>query len=178
MKISQREMVLGVATLAVLLIGGSWYAINGKLAAWKAMKPEMARLQNEIVRHEAAIKMQGSWEGDLEELQKDLLVYDTGQRSVSPELMKTINAISNKHELEITRTNPYAEKPTGNLFELGINCTWQGSLDALVGFLTELQQQGIRYDVRTLNIQPMGKNTGKLKGNMIIDCAYTRQANG
>ena len=89
--------------------------------------------------------------------------------------MKTIKAISSEHELEITRSQPYGEKPTGNLFELGINCTWQGTLEALVGFLTDLQQQGVRYDIRTLNIQPVGKNSGKLKGNIVINCAYTRQ---
>ena len=176
MKITQREMTLGVATLAVLLIGGSWYAATGKVAEWKAMKPEMARLRNEIVRHEAAIKMQDNWKEELDELQQKLEVYEAGSRSVSPELMKIINSISDKHELEITRTNPYAEKPTDDLFELGINCTWTGTIDALVGFLSDLQHQGIRYDIRTLNIQPKGKNTGELKGNMIIDCAYTRKA--
>ena len=98
------------------------------------------------------------------------------QRNASPELMKTIKAISANHDLDITRSQPHAEKPTGDLFELGINCTWQGTLDAMVGFLAELQQQGVNYDVRQLNVTPVGKNTGKLKGNMVIHCAYTRKA--
>ena len=45
----------------------------------------------------------------------------------------------------------------------------------MVGFLTDLQQQGVRYDVRQLNVTPVGKNTGNLKGNMVIHCAYTRK---
>ena len=88
--------------------------------------------------------------------------------------MKTIKTISDKYGLDITRNQPYAEKPTGDLFELGINCTWQGTLDAIVGFLAELQQQGVSYDVRQLNVTPLGRNTGRLKGNMVIHCAYTR----
>lgn len=175
MKISEREMWLGVATLGCVLLGSTWYVANGKMAAWKARKTEISRINTQIVRHQSAISMQDEWKGELAELEKDLRVFDTIQRSVSPDLMKTISAIADSHGLEITKTNPYNEAPTGNLFELGINCTWQGKLDALIGFLAELQQQGIRYNVRTLNIAPLGNNTGKLKGNMIIDCAYTRR---
>jgi hypothetical protein len=88
--------------------------------------------------------------------------------------MKIIKEISVRYGLDITRNQPYSEKPTGDLFELGINCTWQGSLDAIVGFLTDLQQQGVNYDVRQLNVSPAGRNSGNLKGNMVIHCAYTR----
>ena len=175
MKITQREMMLGAVTLACVLIGSTWYVVDKKAGAWKAKKTQIENLRQQISLHQNAIKMQDNWMGELEYLQQDLRVFDDDQRSVSPQLMKTLKEISSKHELEITRSQPYGEKPTGNLFELGINCTWQGTLEALVGFLADLQQQGVRYDVRTLNIQPAGKNSGKLKGNMVINCAYTRQ---
>lgn len=176
MKITQREMMLGVVTLACVLVGTTWYAVDRKTEKWKSKKTQIENLRQQISLHQNAIKMQDNWMGELEVLQQDLRVFDDDQRSVSPQLMKTIKEISSNHGLEITRSQPYGEKPTGNLLELGINCTWQASLDALVGFLTELQQQGVRYDVRTLNIQPVGKNSGKLKGNMVINCAYTRQS--
>ena len=119
--------------------------------------------------------MQANWKGDLDELQKDLRTFPAGKRSVSSELMKTIKEISSKHSLKIIRSQPYDEQEIGDLFEQGINCTWDGKPEALVGFLTELQQQGVRYDVRSLNVTPVGKNTGKLKGNMVIHCVYTRK---
>jgi hypothetical protein len=159
-----------------VLAGTTWYAVDKKTEVWKSRKTQIERLRQQISLHQNAIKMQENWMGELEGLQKGLRVFADDQRSVSPQLMKTIKEISDAHDLEITRSQPYGEKPTGNLFELGINCTWQGSLDALVGFLTDLQQQGVRYDVRTLNIQPVGKNSGNLKGNIVIHCAYTRQA--
>ncbi len=177
MKITERELTLGIATLACVLFGGTWFAANDKVAEWKAKKTEISRQREQVSRHQAAIRMQDSWADELQDLEKDLRVFDIKDRSVSSELIKTVNNISNKYELDLIKKNPYKEVPTGDLFELGINCTWQGSLDALVGFLTEIQQQGVRYNVRTLNIAPMGKNSGKLKGNMIIDCAYTRRAN-
>lgn len=175
MKISQREMYLGVAALACVLIGSTWYGASGKVEAWKAKKTDIANLRLQISRNQAAIKQQDAWLGQLKELEKDLRIFETDQRSVSPELMKTIKSISDKYALNITRNQPHEEKPTGNLFELAINCTWEGSVEAVVGFLTELQQQGIRYDIRTLNITPAGKTSGDLKGNMVINCAFTRQ---
>jgi hypothetical protein len=175
MKISQREMILGVATLAALLAGITWYAVDSKTDEWKGKKTEITNLKQQIRLHEQAIEKQNDWIEDLKTLQKDLRIFKTGQKNVSPELMKTIKAISRKHDLDITKSQPYGEQKIGDLFELGINCTWQGTLESMVGFLTELQQQGVRYDVRTLNVTPVGKNTGKLKGNMVIHCAYTRK---
>lgn len=177
MKISQREMFLGILTLTAALGGITWFAINSKIATHKANKVEITQLQQQIRIDKQRIQLQDEWMADLNALQKNLRVFDTKQRSVSPELMKTIKNISKKHGLEITRNQPYGEKPTDDLFELGINCTWEGKLDALVGFLTELQQQGVRYDVRTLNITPGGRRTNRLKGNFVVNCAFTRKPN-
>lgn len=176
MKISEREMTLGVVTLAALLLGGTWYVIGNRMDVWKARKSEIETLRKRMSLHSNAIKMQGQWLGDLNELQKELRFFEADQKSVSPELMKTIKDLSDKHRLDITRSRPESnEKQIGDLFELGINCTWEGSLKALIDFLGDLQQQSVRYDVRTLNITPVGNKTGLLKGNMVINCAYTRQ---
>jgi Tfp pilus assembly protein PilO len=175
MKISQREMMLGAATLAAVLCGTTWYMVDSKLGTWKNKKIEIANTRQQISQHNTAIKMQEDWLDDLKELQKDLRVFNDNKRSVSPELMKTIKQISSKYGLNITRSQPHSERKTDDLFELGINCTWEGSLEAMVGFLADLQQQGVRYDVRTLNVTPAGKNTGQLKGNMVIHCVYTRK---
>lgn len=176
MKISQREMTLGVATLASLLIGVTWYVIDGEMAEHKAKKVEIERLENQMRLDNRRIKMQDDWISELNSLQKDLRVFDVKQKNVSPDLMKTVNAIATKHGLNITRNQPRPEKPTDDLFEMAINCPWEGELGALVGFLAELQQQGVRYDIRSLNIVPVGKNSGRLKGSMLIHCAYTKKA--
>ncbi|MDF7825562.1 type 4a pilus biogenesis protein PilO [Pontiellaceae bacterium B12227] len=178
MKISQREMILGVITLATVLGLVTYAIVNGKLDEHKAKKTEIESLRQQIRLDERRIKMQDEWIAELNELQKDLRVFDTKLKNPSPELMKTVNMIANKHQLDIKRNQPRGEKPTDDLYELGINCTWEGKLEALVGFLAEIQQQGVRYDVRSLNVAPVGKNTNRLKGNMVINCAYTRKPGG
>jgi Tfp pilus assembly protein PilO len=175
MKISQREMILGVVTMTTILGGLTWNIISKKMVIHKAKKTEIATLRQEIRVNENRIKMQDDWIADLNELQKDLRVFDAKQKSVSPELMKTVNTIAGKHQLNITQSRPRGEKTTDDLHEMDINCTWQGELEAIVGFLAELQQQGVRYDVRSLNVQPIPKGNGKLKGNMMISCAFIRK---
>ncbi len=178
MKISQREIFLGVATLACVVIGGTWYGASGKVAEYKAMKGRIEQAKNEIQRQKSAIQMEAAWSTELAELEKGLRVFPMEQRSVSPDLMKTISDISSKHSLILQRNNPGNEQLTGNLYELGITITWQGSLEALVNVLADLQQQGIRYDVRSLNVQPMTgrNNAGLLSGNLMVNCAFTRKA--
>lgn len=170
-------MVLGVVTLTFILGGLTWYVINGKIDAHKSKEAQIESLRQQIRLDERRIKMQDEWITELNELQKDLRVFDIKQKSVSPELMKTIDTIAKKHNLNISRNTPQGEKPTDDLYELNISCSWDGELEAVVGFLSELQQQGVRYDVRMLNITPAGKNSGRLKGGMLISCAFMRKAN-
>ncbi|HEY5621611.1 MAG TPA: hypothetical protein VIR77_03330 [Pontiella sp.] len=168
-------MNLGIITLAAVLIGFTWYVVDGKADSWKSKAVEIQKTRQQIRYFESAIRNQQNWMDELNALQQDLRIFDTELRSVAPELMKTIKSISSTHNLEITRNSPRNETPTGDLFELGINCTWEGELKSLVGFLADLQQQKVRYDVRSLNVKPSGNNTGKLTGNMLILCAYTKQ---
>lgn len=175
MNISQREISLSIITLAIILIGSGWYIVDSRKDHWEEMAQEKSALEQQINVHQNAIQLQINWMDQLEDLQEQLPVFSTDQASVAPELVKTIKQIAVRHGVEILRTTPYKETPTGDLFEVGINCTWEGPLKALIEFLTDLQQQGVRYDARSLNISPAGNNTTNLRGNMIIHCAFIRQ---
>lgn len=175
MKVSQRELTLGVITLVSLMVGVTWYVMDDKLAEHKAKGAEITRLEGQIRIDERRVKMQDEWMAELEELQRGLRLFDIKKKIVSPDLMDTINNIADKHGLNIIRNHPRPEVPTDDLFEMAITCPWEGELEALVGFLAELQQQGARYDIRMLDISPVGKNTGRLKGSMVLHCAYIKK---
>ena len=174
MTVSKREMTLGVIALAALLGGATWYLIDGKHDQWKGMAGEIERTQRQIHLYRRAIERQEDWTQELDRLQSQLPKYKNDRRSVGPDLMKTIKACARRHGLSVLKNTPYPEKKIGNLYETGINLSWEASLEGIVAFLADLQNQGVRYDVRQLNVQPVGKNSGKLKGNMVIYCAYVR----
>ncbi len=56
MKISQREMILGVATLATLLTGLTWYIVDNKMDEYHAKAAEIEKLKQQIGFHKNAIK--------------------------------------------------------------------------------------------------------------------------
>lgn len=174
MKISKREMILAVVSISAILFGGTWYAVDQRVEEWKTMQDRITELKSEIRLAQRNIQMEPVWQKELNELQKELKNYP-GEHAVDSELANDIRAISKKYEFEILRISFLKEKKIGDLYQMGINCNWEGSLDAVVRFFAELQEQGGRYDVRTLSITPSrGQEGEKLKGSMLVQCAYTR----
>ena len=69
-----------------------------------------------------------------------------------------------------------AEKPVGDVFEIAIECKeWEGSLDALVHFLYDLESAGVMLDMRQMFMRPHPTNRGLLRGTFTLHCAYMRE---
>jgi Tfp pilus assembly protein PilO len=173
MKISKRETVLGLMTLTAVLFGLTYWLAGSRIEAQRTMKADKARLLHQIELHKRILAEKDAWTGRLEELQAQLPTYD-GKVSITAELLKLIKRTADDQSLDLVRTQPTNEKLTGTLYELGVSCNWEGSLDALVHFLYELQKQGVRFDVLQLNAQPDARRDQILKGSMLINCAYRK----
>jgi Tfp pilus assembly protein PilO len=173
MKISKRETILLLLALAALLFGLTYWMAGSRIQAQKTLGEEKERLRRQIELHKRILAEQTNWTHRLQELQTQLPVY--GDVAVTAELLKEIKRTADSHGLDLVRTQPYREEQIGALYELGVNCNWEGELEALVRFLYDLHTQGIRFDVRQINIQPDAQRDGILKGSMIIDCAYRRE---
>jgi Tfp pilus assembly protein PilO len=173
MKISKRETLLGLIALTAVLFGLTYWLAGSRIEKQREMQKEKVRLLHQIELHKRILAEKDAWYGRLEELQAQLPVYDA-KVSITAELLKLIKRTADDHGLDLVRTQPYSEKQTGALYELGVSCNWEGSLDALVKFLYELQKQGVRFDVLQLNAQPDAQRDRILKGSMIINCAYRK----
>lgn len=174
MKISQRETVLGLIALTAVLFGLTYWLAGSRIAEQRRLGEEKQRLLRQIELHKRILDEKDRWISRLEELQSQLPVYGE-KTSVTAELLKEIKRTADQYGLDLVRTQPYREEQVGSLYELGVSCSWEGELDALVRFLFDLHSQGIRFDVRQLNAQPDARGEGRLKGSMIIECAYRRE---
>ena len=174
MNLSRRETTIAVLTLALLLGGVTYWLSGTKISEQRRLAEEQERLLRQIQLHKRILNEQNSWTSRLEELQAQLPVYDE-KISITAELMKEIKRMADKHRIDLLRTQPYREEQIGSLFELGVSCNWEGNLDGLVHFLYELNSQGLRFDVRQINITPDPNRESILKGSMIIDCAYRKR---
>ncbi|MEI7850685.1 MAG: GspMb/PilO family protein [Kiritimatiellales bacterium] len=175
MKISKRETFLGLATLTAILFGLTYWMAGSRIAEQKRIKTEKVRLLRQIELHKRVLAEKDVWYSRLEELQSQLPLYDN-KTAITAELLKLIKRTADEHSLDLVRTQPYSEKQTGTLYELGVSCNWEGKLDALVRFLYDLQKQGVRFDVLQLTASPDAQRDRVLKGSMLIDCAYRKTA--
>ena len=174
MKISQREIIIGLITLFAALFGVTYMFGESKMTEHRNLVDEKERLEYEIERNKHFIEAQGTWTNRLAELQAQLPVYAASLSSVSGKLLTNIRNIADSTGLDLTQTRANDEKQTGSLFQTSVICNWQGELEELVHFLYQINEQGLRYDVRELSIRPDAKAPNVLRGDLIIDCAYRR----
>ena len=177
MKMAAREMNLLFATVAVLLVAGTYLALEPKIQEWSEFRAQREDLR---ARREAAQQLLDSREAveaRLAEFRQGLPVFAAGKKAES-ELMLSLEKMVGQQGLTLTRREADAERPAGDLFETSITCYWEGDLEALVRFL-HAQSQGVASDVRQLSVQPAGGQgvpEGRLKGTFTMDYAYRREA--
>ncbi len=172
MKLSSREVTLGLATLGVVLAALTWKVADGQISAWKQIGRDRAVLKNKLIIAEKQAARRPEIEGQLRGLLKQVPEYPAGQ-DVSVEVLKIVRGAAHTAGLSLVNSEAEQEKDVGDLHELEVKCTWQGSLDALVQFLFDVQSRGLLLDVRALDIRPPRGATG-LSGSFSVACAYTR----
>lgn len=177
MKISKRETIIGLVTLFTVLFGLTYWLAGSQIAEQREIAEDKVRLRRQIELHKRILEEKDRWIGRLNELQAELPVYETGI-SVSGKILTTIKDLADQHGLDLRKSRPESEKQVGTLYEISVICDWQGELDELVHFLFEMNEQGLRFDIRELSVRPDAKRAGILRGDMIIQCAYRRNGSG
>ena len=84
-----------------------------------------------------------------------------------------LRKLASGSQLSLLSRDVERESRHGDLYELSASCRWEGSLDALVHFLFELQQDDAILDVSQLTVSPTDKKP--LRGTLTVYCSYTRQ---
>ena len=90
--------------------------------------------------------------------------------------MGRLGGMATEHNVSVTSQNYGKEEQEGVLNKLEIDLVWTASLESLVKFMYALETADhAMFDVRSITISNLGKNTGYLKGKMTICCAYLRE---
>ncbi len=172
MKITARETVLGLITISVALFGVTGLLARSKIDDWKAVRAQQIEVRSSIVRSQELVEQREKWDARMGELQGSMPRFPKGKRMDvywSTEMERKASA----HGLKILRHEVGGELQEGPIYELPIECRdWEGSLDALVHFLFDLQSEGAMLDIRYLRIKPKDKvlRTGRFS----LYCAYMR----
>lgn len=175
MKISQREIIILIITLFTVLLGLTYKVGGPKLTEHRQLVLKKASLKQQLTVNKKTIDQQASWTNRLAELQSQLPVYKQNSSPVGT-IRNHIRSLASQNGIDLTGSRTHDEKQVGNLFETSIVYDWEGTLDALVGFLFQMNEQGLRYDIRELSVRPDARRANILTGDIIIDCAYRRES--
>ena len=122
----------------------------------------------------------------IDEEQKWVDAYEN-EKATMPELaegkatdtkwLRELDKIAQRHNVVISTAQAGKEIEAGDVLELPIEVkTWEGSLQALVGFMHELlegSEDGM-FDITKLTFKQSPKK-GYLRGSFTLNCAYMRE---
>lgn len=172
MKFTQRETFLGMLTVATLMFGITAIISKGRIEQWKTLRSLQAETIAEIEANKKLIAEKQEWQKRYDAISQKLVALPADKKTDSYWL-SVMDKTASAHSLNISKRQTLEEKDIGGVYELPIDCQWEGTLSSLVHFLFELQSQGAMFDVRQLLIRPASKDM--LRGRFILYCAYTRE---
>ena len=172
MKLSQREYSLIIITVTAALFGVTILLARPKVEEWKNLRLEQNKLMSEMEKFKELVGNKDTWLNKFEELSK-MLPQHPADKKVDVYWLSIMDNLAATHGVSISKRNAGEEKKMGDVYELPIEAKeWEGTLDAIVHFLFDLQSKGAMLDIRQLVMRPKGG--GILRGRFILLCAYTR----
>jgi len=175
MNISDREKATAAITLVVLLYGVLGLLAKGRVEAWQIKRDEYRQTCKVLEQERKLILHRPEWEKRYNAV-RDLMPVCPVDKPMDIYWQGEMGKIASNNKLSIIREEPGAEELEGDVYELPIKCnSWEGSLDALVHFLYDLQAKGVMMDVRDMWVQQNPNDRSRLKGSFVLYCAYMRE---
>ncbi|MFU8779665.1 MAG: hypothetical protein ACNA71_01410 [Kiritimatiellia bacterium] len=174
MKMSPREWMLGMLTVMATLYGLLYYGWTRQQPVLQQIRMEQAQLRASIAMSRELVDEREIWESRMAERQGLMPVFPQGQR-MDLHWLAALENIANRNQLQILRHESGEERQEGPVFELPIYIRqWEGSIDALVRFLFDIEREGAMLDVRYLHVRP--KDRTIRHGRIDVFCAYLRES--
>ena len=164
--------VLGVIVLYAVAIA-TWFLSADK--AWQQAKRSYERELESYLKEEKLIGEKNKWTDAYEREKAAMPTFAAGKATDTTWLGK-MDELAARHRVQISQRQGGKELEAGDVLELPIEVkSWEGSLEALVKFMHELENtdEGM-FDMRELNFKPSPKK-GYLKGSFTLTCAYMRE---
>lgn len=177
MKVSPREMVLIWITAFVALAGVTYLLVDPQLRVWSTLAGKRQEVARQVANQERLISQAPKWDAKLSEQKKKLPTHPQG-KDVTTDLQILIERLAKANGLNLISREAEKETLRGNMYEVAVNCKWEGKLEPLTRFLFDLQKEDVILDVSQLTISPNEKKV--LRGGFTVYCSYSRvpQAGG
>jgi len=151
----------------------SWFA--SAESAWKKSFKNYEKAKDTYQKEVKLIGEKRKWTEAYEEEKAAMPTFEAG-KATDTTWRRKLDEIAAKHNFLIASAQAGHEAEAGDVLELPIEVrSWEGSLEALVKLMHELEntQEGM-FDITQLSFKPSSKK-GYLRGSMTVNCAYMRE---
>lgn len=147
-----------------------------KIEEWSAVRRQQQEASAQIEGARRLISSADAWQKKFDEIRK-MMPIQPADRPMDVYWMSIMDEVAGTNGIRIARRQAGKEERIGDIYELPIEVReWEGSLDAVVHFLFDLQSRGAMLDVRQLTISPKEeKDKTSLRGRFTLYCAYMRE---
>ncbi len=171
MTMSRREAFLLWLTAMMVLFGATYLLAQPRLQTWRKAREEQQALKRRIAMEQRLLQQAPEWTQRLQSLRARLPAHPR-DKDVTADLLINLERLAAQRQLVLASRDVEKEVQQGDLYELAVNCRWEGSLESLVYFLFDLQQDPAMLDISQLSVAPSEK--GLLKGSFTVYCSYSR----
>lgn len=177
MIVSDKEKAMLAVTVVFLLFAVTGMTLRKRIDGIRALRNEQNDKAELLQSYQDLISQKGQWTGEYSKKAGMMPVFDEKQQ-VETHWLGILERLASTNGVTIVRRQVGEEIMNGDVYELPIECKeWEGSLEGIVGFLSDINSEGAMLDVRKLFIRPIGSNKPGLRGSFTLYCAYLREAN-
>lgn len=164
--------VVGVIVLYAIAVATWFMSAEG---AWKKAAKNYAKARETYQKEVRLIGEKSKWIEAYEAEKAQMPTFEVG-KATDTTWQRKLDEIAEKNRIQITSKQIGKETEAGDVLELPIDVkTWEGSLEALVRFMHELENTNVgMFDITQLNFKPSSKK-GYLRGSFTLNCAYMRE---
>ena len=174
LSLSRHDKTMLAVTLCVALFGFLALTAKSRVNLVRSRRAEADRLAQRIELQDALIGAKDDWAARYETVRDRMPVF-SGSEQVGPYWGKIMDDAAHEHDLHIQQRNFKEETVVAGVCELPIEVRqWEGTLEALVGFVHQVESTGAMLEVRELRVSPIQNRQGWLKGSFTLSCAYLR----
>ena len=164
--------MLGVIVAYAVAVGLWFFSAQ---SSWKKSANRYEKAKQEYIRELKLIGEKRKWT-DAYETEKTQMPTFKADKATDTTWRRKLDELAAKHHVAISSAQAGKETEAGDVLELPIEVrTWEGSLEALVRLMHELENtsEGM-FDITRLDFKPSSKK-GYLRGSFTLNCAYMRE---
>ena len=180
MSLKEKAVVAVLVVVLLYLAAGALWFVRQE-AEWRRSSKAYARAKKTYIEQRNSIRERKRW-NERYESAKSAMPSFTAVQSTDTPWRRKIDDLAERCNISIAnRGTDEQEICKGDIYEMPISIRgWQGSLEAIVRFMYELEsgKNGI-FAVKEISMSPINKSkvfSGYLRGDMLITCAYMRDA--